>query len=261
MMALAARSRYSSYMGAVPAVKIDLTARLLTSFGELLGSGEIRPGDRLPPERELAKRFGASRSSLRPVMKILETVGVISQRVGDGSYLSADASGILSVPLTFLILLDGVTLVELFEARLMIEPELAARAAECASGDDLAAMRRTFPLMASDTANADIAFHDAVCKATRNRICHRMFTAIHQGFKQGMEITSRLANPERALEFHREIYSAIHLRQPEEARRKMTEHLIDAKSVLMRACLENSLPELSSHPAAPARPVVDQQLR
>ncbi|MEO7142100.1 MAG: FadR/GntR family transcriptional regulator [Bryobacteraceae bacterium] len=219
-------------------VKGDLTARLLTSFGRLIESGEIQPGGRLPPERELANRFGASRSSLRPVMKVLESVGVISQRVGDGSYLSADASGILALPLTFLILLDGVSLVELFEARLMIEPELAARAAECASSEDLAAMRETFSAMAADTVKADLAFHEAVCKATRNRICHRMFGAIHQAFKQGMVLTSRFAPPKRALEFHRAIYSAIHLRKPGEARQKMAEHLNDAKALLLQVCLE-----------------------
>ena len=141
----------------------DLTARSLAMFRELISSGEIRPGARLPPERELAQRFGVSRSSLRPVMKVLETVGAISQRVGDGSYLSADGGSLLELPLSLLILLDGVSLVELFEARLMIEPELAARAAECASSEDLADMRRTFPAMETDPVNADIAFLEAVC--------------------------------------------------------------------------------------------------
>ncbi|HLJ14225.1 MAG TPA: FadR/GntR family transcriptional regulator [Bryobacteraceae bacterium] len=220
----------------------DLTARSLAMFRELISSGEIRPGERLPPERELAQRFGVSRSSLRPVMKVLETVGAISQRVGDGSYLSADGGSLLELPLSLLILLDGVSLVELFEARLMIEPELAARAAECASSEDLADMRRTFPAMETDPVNADIAFHEAVCKATRNRVCYRMFGAIHQAFRRGMVVTSRLA-PSRALDFHKEIYSAIHLRNPEEARSKMAEHLKHATTLLMHACLDGQLSE------------------
>jgi GntR family transcriptional regulator, transcriptional repressor for pyruvate dehydrogenase complex len=218
----------------------DLTARLLASFRDLIAGGEVRPGERLPPERDLAQRFGVSRSSLRPIMKVLESVGVISQRVGDGSYLSADAGNILRVPLSFLILLDGVSLVELFEARLMIEPELAARAAESASSEDLEAMRRTFSAMETDPVNADIAFHEAVCKATRNRICYRMFAAVHEAFRQGMVVTSRLA-PEKALGFHQAIYSAIHLRNPEDARNRMTEHLTHANTVLMQACLDGQL--------------------
>jgi GntR family transcriptional regulator, transcriptional repressor for pyruvate dehydrogenase complex len=220
--------------------KQDATTRLLKSFSELIASGELSPGDRVPSERELAKRFAASRSALRPVMKVLESVGVISQRVGDGSYLCTDASGTLAMPLSFLVLLDGVSLVEMFEARLMIEPELAARAAECASSEDLAAMRATFAAMETDTAKADLAFHDAVCKATRNRICERMFGAIHHAFSQGMQLTSHLAPPQRALEFHRAVYTAIHLRDAEQARRKMAEHLNDAKMLLLQACLRET---------------------
>lgn len=220
----------------------DLTARLLAGFRELIVSGGIRPGERLPPERELAQRFSASRSSLRPVMKVLESVGAISQRVGDGSYLSADGSNLLDLPLSLLILLDGVSLVEVFEARSMIEPELAARAAECASSEDLEAMRSTFPAMESDPVNADIAFHEAVCKATRNRVCWRMFGAIHRAFREGMVVTSRIA-PHKALDYHKAIYSAIHLRKAAEARGKMAEHLNHAKTVLMQACLDGQLSE------------------
>ncbi len=215
----------------------DLTTRLLADFHALLASGEIKPGARLPAERELAKRFGASRSSLRPVIKTLENVGVLSQRVGDGTYLSNDATGILSVPLHFLILLDGISLPELFEARLMLEPELAARAAQSASGEDLEAMRRTFAAFKENPVEADIHFHTAICRATRNRICMRMFEAIHRAFAQGMVLTSRLA-PERALEFHRSIYTAIHLRNPDESRKCMAEHLIHAKGLLLQAHLE-----------------------
>lgn len=222
--------------------QVDLTSKLLARFRELITTGEIRPGDRLPPERELAQSLGASRSSLRPAMKVLESVGAISQRVGDGSYLSADGGNILDLPLSLLILLDGVSLIEVFEARLMIEPELAARAAECASSEDLESMRHTLVLMESDPVNADIAFHEAVCKATRNRVCYRMFGAIHRAFREGMMVTSHLA-PEKALEFHKLIYSAIHLRNPEDARKSMTEHLTHAKRVLMQACLDGQLSE------------------
>ena len=198
----------------------------------------MRPGQRLPSERELAKRFGTSRTALRSAMKVLEGIGVITQRIGDGSYLNSDASLILTLPLNFLVLLDDISLIDLFEARLMIEPELAARAAESASTEELDAMRRSFAAMATDTVNADIAFHDAVHKATRNATCHRMFGAIHRVFRQGMILNTRLVTPEHTLAFHKAIYSAIHLRQPDEARRQMRAHLIDSKTLLLRASLE-----------------------
>ncbi len=216
----------------------DLTARLLADFRALIASGEIKPGARVPPERELAKRFAASRSSLRPVLKMLENVGILSQRVGDGTYLNNDATGILSVPLNFLILLDGVSLIEVFDARLMLEPELAARAAQSASAKDLETMRETFAAFKENPVDADINFHLAICRATRNRICIRMFEAIHKAFAQGMVLTAGLA-PNRALDFHRSIYSAIHLRNTDDARKLMTEHLLHAKGVLLQAYLED----------------------
>jgi GntR family transcriptional regulator, transcriptional repressor for pyruvate dehydrogenase complex len=231
-------------VGQEPQQKDSVTARLIWQLGEIIASGALKPGERLPSERELAKRFCSSRTSLRSAMKVLESVGVISQRVGDGTYLNPDASRVLSLPLRFLVLLDGITLIDVFEARLMLEPELAARAAESASAEDLAAMRRSLNSMIADNMNADIAFHDAICRATRNRTCHRMLGAIHGAFRQGMELTARLAPPEHALRFHKAIYSAIHLRQPDEARKRMAEHLIDAKNLLVTACLEQELPGL-----------------
>ncbi len=217
-------------------------SRLLGEFQKLMRNGGLKPGDRLPPERDLAKRFGTSRSSLRPVMKILENVGVLLQRVGDGTYLNSNAAGILSAPLHFLILLDGISLMELFEARLMLEPELAARAALSASGEDLEAMRKALAAFEDNPAQADIDFHLAICRATRNRICMRMFEAIHAAFAEAMKVTTRLA-PEDALNFHRAIYSAIHLRDAEEARNAMTSHLLHAKGVLLRAYLEGEVDE------------------
>lgn len=210
----------------------------------MIQSGEFGRGERLPSERDLAQRFATSRSSLRHALKVLESVGVISQRVGDGTYLSADASRILDVPVTFMLALDGISMLELFDVRLMIEPELAAKAAERAASKQLDAIRETLPAMLTNTAEADAAFHEAVCAATGNRVCERMFSAIHNAFHAAMQVTSKLAVPERALEFHKQIYSAIYLRQPALAKEKMIEHLTDAQGVLLAAHLEGKLPEI-----------------
>jgi GntR family transcriptional repressor for pyruvate dehydrogenase complex len=65
--------------------KNDLTTRLLSTFKQLISEGTLVPGARLPPEREIAANFGVSRASLRQALKILEIMGIISQRVGDGT--------------------------------------------------------------------------------------------------------------------------------------------------------------------------------
>src|SRR5882757_10347869 len=118
-----------------------VTARLISTIKELISSGTIPPGGKFPPERELAKELKVNRASLRQVMKVLEIMGVLTQRVGDGTYLSASAESILKEPLDFLILLDDLSHHELFETRLIVEPELAARAAERATAEDMSALR------------------------------------------------------------------------------------------------------------------------
>src|SRR5215469_3998846 len=95
----------------------DVTHLLILRFQQLLSEGHLAPGTKLPPERELAVRFGIARSSLRPALKVLELMGVITQKVGDGSYLNKDASSVLALPMEFLFLLDDTSLQELTEMR------------------------------------------------------------------------------------------------------------------------------------------------
>src|SRR5262249_48907194 len=126
-------------------------------------------------------------------------------------------------------------------------------AAESASPDHLAVMRQTLAAMEREegVVDADITFHTTICKATGNRICERMFSAIHQAFKKGMEVTTQLGPASHTLKFHKAIYRAIRLRQPDEARKRMTEHLHDAKALLLRASLERSLPGSGSADESP----------
>src|SRR6476660_2965644 len=100
--------------------KDDITYWLVLRFQQLLSDGVLKPGTRLPSERELAGKFGVARSSLRQALKVLEVMGVITQRVGDGSYLNNDASAVLSVPMDFLFLLDDISVQELIEIRLIV---------------------------------------------------------------------------------------------------------------------------------------------
>ena len=99
--------------------KGDLTDWLILRFKQLISEGTLTPGYKLPSERELSLHFGVSRTSLRPVMKILKMMRVISQRVGDGTYLNGDASAVLAEPMEFLFLLDETSSQELVETRLM----------------------------------------------------------------------------------------------------------------------------------------------
>jgi len=215
----------------------DVTARLISSFKDLISKGVFIRGCKLPPERELARRFGVNRASLRQALKVLQLMGVLQQRVGDGTYLNGDASSILREPVQFLILMGDVTHEELFEARLIVETELAARAAERATVEDLAALRRAITDLANSRSmqariDADIAFHEAVFRTSGNRVCQLIFTVIHRAVLMSMAEISGRVDVKNPITFHEAIYSAIDRRKPEEARRLMAEHLNDAKSLL-----------------------------
>jgi len=218
-----------------------LTGSLLQLFKRLIADGVLSPGDRLPPERELAELVGVSRSSLRPALKVLENMGIISQRVGSGTRLNPAAASILAEPLQFLILLDGITFHELNEARLIVEPELAARAAERATAEDQKALKGAITRMeeCADDPDAfvasDLEFHQAVYRAAGNRVCAMLFTVIHQSLEELVRFTSLLVEPEHTIRFHRRIVSAIRRGDPDAARLQMREHLDDVSTLLTRA--------------------------
>ena len=215
------------------------TAALIANIKQLISQGSIELGSKLPPERELAKQFGVNRQTLRQALKVLEIMGVLSQRVGDGTYLSASAESILKEPIDFLVLLDDLSHFELFETRLIVEPELAARAAERATAEDMAGLRQAIISMERSRNNeerleADIAFHDCVFRASGNRICHLLFKVIHRNVLTSMGHLSRRVTMDRPLSFHKKIYAAIRERNPEEARRTMQDHILDAQSLLKK---------------------------
>ncbi len=211
-----------------------LTARILEKIKRLIATGAVSPGEKFPPERELAKEFGVNRASLRQALKVLEIMGVLTQRVGDGTYLSASAELTLKEPLDFLVLLDDLSHHELLETRMIVEPELAARAAQRATAEDLIGLRKAIVAMEHCRTNeerldADVAFHECIFRASGNRICHLLFRVIHRNLLTSMSKLSRRVPLDRPLTFHKRIYEAIQNREPEEARRQMLDHITDTK--------------------------------
>ncbi len=239
---------------AIPAAKRkeDVTVRLIAIFKQLIGEGALVPGGKLPAERDLAATFGVSRSSLRQALKVLEIMGVISQHVGDGTYVSSNARSILGEPMEFLILLDGIGSDEIMEARLIVEPELAARAAERATPEHLRRMLHELTAMAEagidhrKVVEHDILFHNAIFESAGNRVCTLMFSVVHRSLQKLVTITSHMVRPEHTLRLHRRIYSAIQKRDAQEAKRRMLEHLIDAGNLLTAAAEQKGQSQLQS---------------
>src|SRR3984957_8005134 len=218
--------------------KEDVTHLLILRFQQMMSDGVLRPGTKLPPERELAAHFRVARSSLRPALKVLEIMGVITQKVGDGSYLNSDASAVLAVPMEFLFLLDDTSVEELTELRLMIEPALAAKAAERATLDDLALLRQSISDLKESKGDrvrlvaSDLLFHRTIFNASGNRLTGRLFHTIHRGMLNMIMLTSQLVELEHTLAFHKPILAAIEARDPALASHLMTDHIKDAADLL-----------------------------
>lgn len=238
--------------------KDDVTHLLILRFQQLLSDGVLSPGTKLPSERELAANFGVARSSLRQALKVLEIMGVITQKVGDGSYLNKDASSVLAVPMEFLFLLDDTSLQELTEMRMLMEPALAAKAAERANSDDIALLRQSIADLEQSKHDrvrlvaADLLFHRAIFQASGNRLTGRLFHIIHRAMLNMMMVTSQLVDLEHTLHFHQPILTAIERRNPELAFRLMTDHLTDAGNLLLQGREQAKARQLRDHLASAA---------
>jgi len=168
---------------------------------------------------------------------------VLSQARGRRYVPEPEASAILSEPLEFLMLLDGISHIELFEARMIVEPELAARAAQRASAEDILGIRRALTSFEASlthhiakTIEQDLAFHDSIFRAAGNRVCRQMFRVIHRASLASISRLSQRADLDEVLAAHQAIYQAIYRRDPDEARRRMTEHLNTARALFLHFC-------------------------
>jgi GntR family transcriptional repressor for pyruvate dehydrogenase complex len=242
-----------------PGNKEDLTQLLVIRFQEMLADGVLCPGTKLPSERELAAFFKVARSSLRQALKVLEILGVITQKVGDGSYLNRDASAVLAVPMKFLFLLDGTTIDELAELRLIMEPALAAQAAERANAADIARLRHSVAAMENSKGDpvklvaSDLQFHRAIFQASGNRLTSRIFHTTHRAMLQMITVTSQLVELQHTIAFHKPILDAIEKRNAQLASRLMREHLVDASNLVVQGREQERARILRAHMASPSR--------
>ena len=224
----------------------------------MIADGTLHPGSKLPPERDLAKKFSVNRASVRQALKALEVMGVVRQRVGDGTYLTQDASATLSAPLDFLLLVDGITFGELYEARRIFEPELAARAARRHTADEIVQLEETVAEMKrqfeSDSiegvAACDQRFHLLIWEMAGNRVCLRMFVPLHRTMTNSFAVSWSIHDYANAIASHFGILEAIRAGDAEAARRHMSEHLDRAESVLISAAKQSAGAAAMNTPAA-----------
>lgn len=138
-----------------------VTDEAIAKIKEMIVSGELSPGSRLPPEKELAERLGLSRSSMREAVKALEVIRVLDVRRGDGTYVTSLEPKLLLEAVSFVVdLHDDRSLLEIFAVRRILESHATGLAAQAATDADLAALRAEIDSVSSGVDLDGLVAHD-----------------------------------------------------------------------------------------------------
>ena len=206
--------------------------RAAEQLREMVVSGGLTPGDRLPPERELCGRLGVSRTVVREALNLLEARGLVSIEHGRGAVVGGGSPGAVRDSLGLLLRVQPKTLRELLEVRGILETEIAGLAAERAGAGDVAAMRAQLDRMRASIrapagyVDADVAFHALLARAARNAVLLTMLEPAVDLLRASRQVSAaRPGNALRALGEHERIFERVQKGDADGARAEMRSHL------------------------------------
>jgi GntR family transcriptional repressor for pyruvate dehydrogenase complex len=224
-----------------------LYQEVVDQIRELISGGELKPGDKLLSERDLAERLQVSRPSVREAIRYLELMGFVEIRRGGGTFVRDTKPDDIIRPLAMFLTVERSSLLEMFEVRRTFETAAARMAAERATPEEvsrmaaaLEAMRERFNARDSEKGEeADVEFHTIVSEATHNGLLIRLFRTLSADFSSAVSVARRrlymdAENPRKLVAQHRRIFAAIQKRDPEGAARAMREHLSYAERELRK---------------------------
>ncbi|GAA1120755.1 FadR/GntR family transcriptional regulator [Kribbella jejuensis] len=224
---------------------VSQTDVVVQGIRQLIVDGHLRPGDRLPIERDLAAALGVSRNPLREGVRALSIMGVLETRQGDGTYVTALDPSILLAPMGFVVDLQDVSGTHnLHAVRRILETEAAALAARDITADRLAAAEELLSTNAAELAlpnpdhetviENDIAFHRIVAEASGNSVLAALIHALG-GRTMRDRLRRSIAQPGADDTSHREhlsILAALTAHDPDRARTRMSAHLFTVEDYL-----------------------------
>ena len=215
-----------------PVSKISISDEIVDQIMGLISRGDLKPGQRLPSERELCLRFGSGRSSLREALRCLSIVGVLNARVGEGTSVAADGGKFLGKILEWRLITEQHDIENLMEVRAGLEVLSAASAARTSTVEDLAALETLLSKMNQFKddhkrfAALDVEFHLAIAKASGNPLLSDMISMIRGQLVKGL---SRVLMLPTALSLsyreHVRIVQCIREHNPEAASEAMGSHI------------------------------------
>ncbi|HLK34273.1 MAG TPA: FadR/GntR family transcriptional regulator [Terriglobales bacterium] len=217
--------------------KVVRTSRLyeqiVQQIEEAILKGELKPGDQLPAERDLAERFGVSRTAVREAVKALREKGLVEAYTGRGTFVTNGTSQVIRQSLDLMARIgqpEGAA--HLGEVREILEPEIAALAAARAEEQHLATMREAVSVMDASLNNADafieadLDFHLSLAEAAANPLILSLIDSIVGLLReQRLRTFQAPGGPQRGQYYHRRILQAVEARDSERARAEMRAHL------------------------------------
>ncbi|MEL7092400.1 MAG: FCD domain-containing protein [Pseudomonadota bacterium] len=221
-----------------PVTAEKLSAAVIRQVEELILRGILRPGERLPAERELADRLGVSRPSLREALGDLQDTGLLISRPGAGVYVADVLGSAFSPALTQLFSRHDAAVFDYLDFRRDMEGLAAERAARLASDTDLQVIATIFDKMeaahpkrnSEDEARLDAQFHMAIIEASHNVIMLHMMRSMYDLLREGVFYNRQIMFKQRTsrkalLAQHRDIKDALLARDPAAARAAVDAHL------------------------------------
>jgi len=206
-------------------------------------SGRMKPGDRLPPERELVERFQASRISIREALKSLETSGLLTIKPGSGAFIAEINSRPLSESLASILKIQKTSVNELTEARHILEPSIARLASEKMTSEDFRKLEQnieeTSALLRSNISARvkNIEFHSLVAESTHNSVLTLTLKTLLDVLQ---EMSSEIVNNSpanlslsgSAVTHHKKILKAFQEKKPQKVYDLMLEHIFQVQEGL-----------------------------
>jgi len=200
----------------------------------LISNGQLKPGDKIPSERELSSEIGISRQSIREALNRAEVMGLIDVRQGEGSFILSSIKGVLKPPLTVIIEKEVERIFDFLEIRKLVEGWCAEKAALEATGEELEDMKEILNKMKKVASKdkqweeLDLELHLSIAKATHNIIAIHIMDALKVNFSLFFRFTKSMPSSERLdvlWQHHNEIIDAITRKDSNAAKQKVVDHL------------------------------------
>lgn len=210
---------------------IKVSDEIIHQVKSLISQGRLKPGDRLPPERELVKEFGVSRPSLREALNSLVGMGFLEVR-GKRTFIKSVASERMQDPLSLLIKTDTQKIFDLIEVRKAMEVWSAFHAAQRATEEDIKQLEAIIKAMrvayeeGRSWEKEDANFHLAMAQATHNTIQTHIMSTIYDLLRESVaRVFTDRGKVKKLFHQHYRIFNAIKHRSPDKARERILEHL------------------------------------